>query len=394
MDAINQIINETFFHLKTINTLKNNFWIHISATNDDKPILQLFNKISNYNKATYIQKAELSRFMLPNLVNPDFLNFFYYINAQTDYIMTLLDFQTYMLKFISLQTNIEIANQNITIEELFKRIFIAEENFYLTIEPFKKKLTSQFRDVSEMFNFLKMLFEDISTYSNRTESKIVDFAKLNSHLRIKNNYAVITLTEMSYFLTYFQICNDGGLTFDEFLSIFIDSMNLNKYYLYNLDRKLQEVRTTPFLPLNLRPQTLNINEHNFDYILEDEAFKIKPSKKFVKNMLIDGFGSQMDHDVVIINQQVQPMPVTSSTINGPKKILKKNHLNEEKQKNVNFRRPKSDFRGFEYKFQFIQDIEHDETVHKMDEISMQQSIRLNVSQADSFIHRNLDEYRY
>ena len=158
MDAINQIINETFFHLKTINTLKNDFWIHVKATNDDKPIVQIFNKISNYNKAAYIQKIELSRFMLPNLVNTDFLDFFFYINAQTEYIMTLLDFQSFMLKFISTQNNVEITHQQNSIEELFRRIFIAEENFYLSIEPFKKRLTSQFRDVSELFNFLKLLF--------------------------------------------------------------------------------------------------------------------------------------------------------------------------------------------------------------------------------------------
>lgn len=394
MDAINQIINETFFHLKTINTLKNDFWIHIKSTNDDKPILQIFNRISNYNKAAYIQKIELSRFMLPNLVNTDFLDFFFYVNAQTEYVMTLLDFQSFMLKFISTSNDVQITHGQSTIEELFRRIFIAEENFYLGIEPFKKRLTSQFRDVSELFNFLKLVFEDVSSFSPRAEAKVVDFAKLNSQLRLKNNYPVITLTEMSYFLNYFQICNDGGITFDEFLSIFIDSVNLNRYYMFNMERRLEEVKSSPFLPLNLLPKTRNLSEHNFDLRHDDEDFKIRPTKKFVKNMLIDGFDSHKDHDVIVLSQQVRPVQATSSTVDGPKRVIRQNYLHEEKQKNVNIRQPKSDLRRFDYKFEFIADIEHDETAQRIDEISMQQSFRHNDGQVDSFIHRNIDEFRY
>ena len=394
MDAVNQILNETFYYLKTINGLKNNLWVHVKALDEDKPILRLFNRISSYNRANYIQKHEIATFMLPKSVDPGFMSYFYHMSAQTDYIMTFIDFQNYLLKFISLQGNIQLTPTNRTVEELFRGIITAEESFHAGIQPFKKRLTSQFRDVSELFNFLNVLFEDVSTYSNRAGANVVDFAKLNSQVRVKNNHPVITLTEMSYYVSYYQMCDDGGITFDEFLSMFIDSENLTRYYLYKLDKSMVDVQRTPFLSINMVPTNRPVGDHNLVLEPEDEDFKIKPSKKFLKNMLMEGFDSRKEEDAILLQQEIKPVHATSSTISGPKKIMKQNFLSEEKQKNVHFKRPKSDMRKFEYKFVFIDEIEHEDAEEDINEISMQQSIKNNVSQADSFIYRNLDEFKY
>lgn len=389
MDIVNQIVDESFNHLQTINKLKNDFWLTVNSRNDPKPIHTLFGKISGYVRINYLQKQDLRNALLPNAPSKAFLNYFFYLNAQTDGIMTFLDFQNYLLRFISSSHSSNRNEPEGEPIEIFKRILHAEELFFTEIEPLKKQLQISFGNINEMFNFLRMLFEDISSFSGRANKKTMDFTKFNQHVRIKHGYKVMILTEISYFLCYYQIFDDGGIAFDEFLAVFVDSYNLDRYYSMQFEIVRNQLKGESFIPINDVPQKILLNDTNMDFEREDDDFIIKPKKKYLKSIIYNN-GVIDDQEDDLIYVQTGGAKYENNAPKEQEKVLKFNTLTEEREVNKKFKKPASDFKKVNFAFSKIEEEEgSDDEAISLGELSKQSLVM-----QDSFINEQIKEYKY
>ena len=303
--------------------------------------------------------------------------------------MTFLDFQNYLLRFISSSHSNNRNEPEGEPIEIFKRILHAEELFFTEIEPLKKQLQISFGNINEMFNFLRMLFEDISSFSGRANKKTMDFTKFNQHVRIKHGYKVMILTEISYFLCYYQIFDDGGIAFDEFLAVFVDSYNLDRYYSMQFEIVRNQLKGESFIPINDVPQKILLNDTNMDFEREDDDFIIKPKKKYLKSIIYNN-GVIDDQEDDLIYVQRGGVKYENNAPKEQEKVLKFNTLTEEREVNKKFKKPASDFKKVNFAFSKIEEEEgSDDEAISLGELSKQSLVM-----QDSFINEQIKEYKY
>jgi len=66
---------------------------------------------------------------------------------------------------------------------MVKMILTTEFHLYQRVENLKKALLSNFRNRVELYNFLKILYEDISNW-NHLNKKTINFLLINEKIRI------------------------------------------------------------------------------------------------------------------------------------------------------------------------------------------------------------------
>ena len=390
----NQIINKNLNLFESVNHLKERFWDLNKNIREDKPLLNLFKKINGYSKDMFFDKNDFKNFLRPHELDNRFIDFFFYINGQTNEFLTFIDFQNYLLKFLKKNESIYLDTNNTeSLENVLKNLFISEENFFKEVETLKKNLLFNFKNPLELFNFLKMLFQDLSNKSYRTEKNILNFSKFNLKLRINHNFSVLSLNDTSSFQIYYQITNDEGITFDEFLAIFCDYETIMYFYRLEFENRMRDIKNQNFLLLNAIPQNQKFDSNKF--VIEKDNYIQEPSKKnLLKNMIINNINVNNETDLVYI-EKIQGKRLNQHKNNNyPNQIrLKNNFLEENKETKINFEQPNTDI-AFkpqleDFSLNDIELVEKNEKI-KNDENSMM-SIQEELS---GLILENIKDFKY
>ena len=393
MIIANQIINKNLNLFESVNHLKEKFWDLNKITREDKPLLNLFKKINGYSKDMFFDKNDFKTFLRPHELDGKFIDFFFYINGQTNEFLTFMDFQNYLLKFLKKnQTNLEMNNTD-SLENILRNLFISEENFFKEVEVLKKNLLSNFKSSPELFNFLKILFQDLSNKSYRTDKNILNFSKFNLKLRINHNFSVLSLNDTSSFQVYYQITNDEGVTFDEFLAIFCDYQTIMYFYRLEFENRIREIKNQKFLPLNAIPQNQKFDSEKF--IIDKDIYIQEPSKKnLLKNMIINNINVNNETDLVYIEKiEGKRLDQKKPAIFPDKFKLKNNFLEENKETKINFEQPKTDIvfkpQLEDFSMNDIELIEKNEKIKNNDNsiISIQEEL-------SGLILENVEDFKY
>lgn len=97
---INKILQENIFNLKVINETKLKFWIVCELEALQKPILNLFKKITGSTQQMFITPIDLKNLFQPHQLNNLFLDFFFYLNGNSNHYLSFIEFQNYLMNFL------------------------------------------------------------------------------------------------------------------------------------------------------------------------------------------------------------------------------------------------------------------------------------------------------
>jgi hypothetical protein len=301
MIILNQILQETVTHIRQINRLKCDFWAKAAHTSDDNILHNLFATISRDNRFGILEKHDVEAFLQLNSVRGKFTDCWFYGNSSNENYLVMTDFCNYMMKYIKISETMTPELEENTIEECLRSILNAEQKMFETLEPKKQSLMATFDHPTELFSFLKILFEDISSFSVRNHMKIMDFQKANTKLRLNHNFALLSASDISYLQNYFHLNCDSGISYEEFVFIFCDYLSMQTNLQSQMQENMMNVYSESFLPVNIIPASMRFNINNF----KDNAEGASEERSLgLKALLLKGMtGKTNDMDAVYVRGQ-------------------------------------------------------------------------------------------
>lgn len=301
MIILNQILQETVTHIRQINKLKCDFWAKTTHSGNENTLQSLFTSISRDNTFGILEKHDIEAFLRLNSVRGKFVDCWFYGNSANENYMVMNDFRNYMMKYIKISETLTPELEETPIEECLRSILKAEQTLFETLEPKKQSLMATFDHPTELFSFLKILFEDISSFSVRNHMKIMDFQKANTKLRLNHNFALLSASDISYLQNYFHLNCDSGISYEEFLFMFCDYVSLQTNLQSQMQDNLMNVYTESFLPINIIPASMRFNINNFRDKTEGGS---EERTLGLKALLLKGMtGKTNDMDAVYIRGQ-------------------------------------------------------------------------------------------
>lgn len=134
---------------------------------------------------------------------------------------------------------------------LFRNILYHEYLLFQKCEKIKQQFRQNFSTETEEINFVKHLFESVSSYNKALETRgydhyidpkymigkgnsrykdqVLDLKKFNEQFRQKNNFPVITYKELRLLSSYYNLNDGDSIYMQEFMFIFCSSCLMFKF---------------------------------------------------------------------------------------------------------------------------------------------------------------------
>ena len=263
MIILNQILQETVTHIRQINKLKCDFWAKATHSTDESTLHRLFNAINKENSFGILDKNDFEVFLRLNSVRGKFVDSWFYANSTNENFMVMTDFRNYMQKYIKISETMTPELEELSVEECLRRMLNAEQKMFESLEPKKQSLMATFDHPTELFSYLKNLFEDISSFSVRNHMKIMDFQKANTKVRLNHNFNLLSASDISYLQNYFHLNCDSGISYEEFVFMLCDYVSLQTNLQSQMHNNWMGICHESFLPINIIPASMRFNINNF-----------------------------------------------------------------------------------------------------------------------------------
>ena len=281
MIIINSIIDDSLKWVKDINNLKTIFWGVFESSDYQNGMQQVFSMVSESRSNFIFHKTDLNK----SLAIPDgdlrFADHFFFKNCPNENYMKFIDFECYFKRFLNNPMQSNYQNQQNTMQTQVISMIRNEMNFFQMVEPKKKNFRSNFGDEVSYFDFLSTLFEDLSTYSPRAKTQILDFAKFNTELRLKHGFPMLSMSDFSLLQIHFELNCDSGISLEEFLHLFMTYEFLQRFLQIRLHKDIAKTGNEPFFPFNKNEKNFQKNLNNF--VIHD--FK-KNDQNQLKNLIL------------------------------------------------------------------------------------------------------------
>jgi hypothetical protein len=334
MIILNQILQETVSQIRLVNKLKCDFWAKATHTGSENSLQDIFDSIKADKIGSILEKKDLEDYLALHSVRGKFIDSFFYGNSVNENFMVFSDIHQYMMKYIKISEVLTAELQSLSLDVCFKAILAAEQRLFELLEHKKKNLICTFQHPSELFSFLKMLFEDISTFSVRNHMKIMDFQKANTKLRLNHNFDLLSASDISYLQNYFHLNCDSGISFEEFIFMFCDYVSLQTNLQSQLHVNINNCCNESFLPVNIIPASMRFNIDNFKSRpegVEDKSLGLKglllkgmtSTSKEIDTIYLKKNEQEQDHQSInvsrnsymVANQSVHSRILNDSNLN-------------------------------------------------------------------------------